>query len=187
MNLPELLQQHFNYPPLQMIDPNTQEVGGKTESGHNEFGQAAIPAIVTGLYKLSRTDEGVTSIIRGEKSSDWVRIIFGDSNEQIIERVADYSGDSYEEVARKLNIIADKAAAIVKEETTPDYEIVKVKDILAAQRLHLLPYLPAVLQIGELLNDTTLDDKTNKMKGPASNLIKAIGNTFSAADEKLKP
>lgn len=186
MNLPEILQRHFNYPPLQKIDPNTQEVMDSPESVKHEFAQAAIPSILTGLYKLTRTDEGVAAVIRGELSTNWVKTIFGEKSQEIVERIADYSEEKDEEAERKLNIIAGKAAELIKENTAPDFETQKVKDLMADQRHHLFPYLPAVLQLGELLNDTTIDDKTNKMEGPVSSMIQAIGESFNKADDDNK-
>ena len=47
MNLPELLQHRFNYPPLQKINPNNQEVVDNDTATAGEFGQAAIPVILT--------------------------------------------------------------------------------------------------------------------------------------------
>ena len=39
-------------------------------------------------------------------------------------------------------------------------------DFFTAQRTQILTHLPAALNMGELLNDSTLDDNTNKMEGP---------------------
>ncbi len=42
--------------------------------------------------------------------------------------------------------------------------------------------------MGELLHDTTLDDKTNKMEGPVSSLMKSAGAVFSnpVMDKEIK-
>lgn len=45
--------------------------------------------------------------------------------------------------------------------------------------MDILLYLLPILQMGVLLHDNTLDDKTNKMEGPISSLINSIGNAFS--------
>jgi len=42
------------------------------------------------------------------------------------------------------------------------------------------------LQIGKLLNDSTLDDRTNKMEGPISGLMHAIEKKFSDASETVE-
>lgn len=186
MNLPELLQQHFNYPPLVKIDPNTQEVTDKDKAVAGEFGQAAIPVILAGLYKFTRSDEGADIIIRGENSSNWVKIIFADQHQEMIKRVADYTDTAYNVTESKLNDIAIKSIGLIKEAVAPDNKIITVKELMGDQVNNILPYLPAVLQAGELLNDTSLDDKTNKMEGPLSSLMQAIGSGFSGSDKDEK-
>ena len=53
-----------------------------------------------------------------------------------------------------------------------------------SQRHNILVYLPAALYMGDVLNDEGLDDKTNKMEGPVSNLMHRIENSFSDGDRK---
>ena len=186
MNLPELLQQHFNYPPLQKIDPNTQEVTDNDTTTAGEFGQAAIPAILAGLYEFTRSDEGADTVISGENSPSWVKTIFGYQHQKIIKRVADYANTTYDITISKLNDIAAKSIELIKEAIGPDPKNIAVKELMSNQVNNILPYLPAVLQAGELLNDTTLDDKTNKMEGPLSSLMQAIGSGFSGSDKDEK-
>src|SRR5687767_846778 len=96
VNLLETVQNNLHYPPLKKIDPNTREV--KKEDGHqiqDRFSQAAIPAVLTGLYSYSGTDEGAGHILRGDLSSNWVSEIFGNESSQIVEQLADYSSRPY--------------------------------------------------------------------------------------------
>ena len=188
MNLPELLQQHFNYPVLQKIDPNTQDITGKNPEDEANFGQAAIPALLTGLYKFTRTDEGAGSIIRGDISSNWVQTIFAGHYQEIIERVAAYAHTTKEDTARRLASIASKTVELIREATGPGRQISTVKEFMGNQRNNILPYLPAVLQTGELMDDSTLDDRTNKMEGPVSSIVQTLGSVFSGSDndEKLE-
>ena len=73
-----------------------------------------------------------------------------------------------------------KLPVFINKENLPAKAGIKdVKVFFNDQRNHLLLYLPAALNMGELLHDPTLDDNTNKMEGPVSNLIKNIGSTFS--------
>ena len=50
---------------------------------------------------------------------------------------------------------------------------------MKGQRHNILLYLPAAMQMGDLLNDDTLDDRTNKMEGPISNFVHTIENKLS--------
>ncbi|HVX48921.1 MAG TPA: hypothetical protein VHB48_02150, partial [Chitinophagaceae bacterium] len=56
---------------------------------------------------------------------------------------------------------------------------VAVSNFMKAQRDNILHYLPASLQIGKLLDDETLDDRTNKMDGPVSGFMHTIEKVFS--------
>ena len=48
------------------------------------------------------------------------------------------------------------------------------------QRTQILTRLPAALNMGELLQDSTIDDQTNKMEGPMSGLMHGIEKIFSS-------
>lgn len=185
INLLETVQTQMGYPPLQKIDPNTQMItADNSTSDEHLFSQAAIPAILTALYKYSRTDEGAENILRGTISIGWLDIIFGDNKKHIIQKIATYSILPKEIAETKLNTIAVNAVNSIKENLHPETTIHGVKNFLADQSPNILLYLPASLQIGEILNDNTLDDRTNKMEGPLSNLMHAIGGQFSDGEVK---
>ena len=89
INLLEKVQQNLHYPPLQKIDPNTQEVKNEvSEIGEDKFSQVAIPAVLTGLYKFSATDEGAREILKADYTTNWVDKIFDESNRQVIQDIA---------------------------------------------------------------------------------------------------
>lgn len=184
MHLLETLTERLGYPALQKIDPNTQEVILDTSlPDEDRFNQAAIPSILTGLYKYSTSDVGAAAIVRGGFSPDWVKEIFGDQYVEVLQKVAAYGNYSEIDTAGKMNRIAVTAGQIINEETnTAENQILAVKDFLASQRKNILPYLPGALQLGHLLDDDTLDDRTNKMEGPVSSLMQNIASGFSKAD-----
>ena len=55
------------------------------------------------------------------------------------------------------------------------------------QRHGILVHLPAAMQMGDVLNEESLDDRTNKMEGPISNFMHAIENKFSTNDDSKYP
>lgn len=182
INLLQTVQQNLGYSPLQKIDANTQEVViDKNEPKEKKFGQAAIPAVLIALYKYGLPDEGAKAILDANLDSDWTDFIFSDQKEKIIEEISAYSGHTDSFTIPKLNAIAEEAIRIIREQLTKG-SIEDVKNILAASRNDVLPYLPASMQIGTLLNDNTIDDRTNKMDGPISSLMHAIGGSFSGSD-----
>ena len=73
-----------------------------------------------------------------------------------------------------------------------------MKTYVTDQRNNILVYLPAELQMSTVVNDNTLDDRTNKMEGPMSNSMHFIEKIFSGSstekydrineeDEQQKP
>ncbi len=180
VNLLESIQIEMGYPPLQKVDPNTQRVEGNDSSSNEEqFSQAAIPSVLTALYRYSRTDEGADNILQGSVSTNGASMIFEDNEETVIQKIADYSNYTVAETRTKINTITAAAVHLIKEHLPAEPAIHDVKTFLAGQKNNFLPYLPASLQIGELLHDNTLDDSTNKMGGLLSGLMHTIGDKFS--------
>jgi len=192
VNLIEKVPANLHYPPLQKIDPNTQEVvvDKKTPDEHR-FSQAAVPAILTGLYKYSTTDIGAENILRGNISTDWVDTIFDDTKEEVVQKVAAYSFQRRDVVFNRMNGIAGEAIRLIRENIKPGGTMMGVKDFMAAQIKTILLYLPEALHMGEVVKDTTVDDNTNKMEGPISTLMHKIGSAFtkpaSEAEINTKP
>lgn len=189
INLLETIQKNLGYPALQKIDPNTQQVvaDNKTPDEH-KFSQAAIPAVLTALYKYVQSDEGAEDFLRGDNSSSWVNKIFDDNKKEAVQTISAYAKQSNHDPIAKMNAIANEAVKVVKENLSADASIKEVKTFFNNQTNNILLYLPAELNMGELLHDSTLDDKTNKMEGPISSLMQTIGNAFSGpvSDEETK-
>lgn len=187
MSLIESLQQHLNYPPLKKVDPNTQEVThDETETPEQMFGQAAIPSVLTGLRHLAASDEGATNILNSTGKQDWIPELFPENGIEVTHKVAAYSGYTPEVTYEKMNEIADVAAGKVREEAGEDCTALNIKQLLENQIENILLYLPASLQLGKIFNNNTLDDRTHKMEGPVSGMMKAISSAFNNADEDEK-
>lgn len=178
MNLVDSIRKNLQYPELHKVDPNTQDI-----RGHNSFpdivqlGQAAIPAVLTGLYKLSRNDEGCMKIMNASDTGDSLAVLFKGHETEVVEKVAHYAGVSNSKAESHLENIADESIRLVREAAKDSP--VTLKHLMNDQRHNILVYLPASLNMGDLLNDGQLDDKTNKMEGPVSNFMHKIENKFS--------
>ncbi len=190
IHLIETVQQNLGYSPLKKIDPNTQEVvTEKTSTVAHRFGQAAIPSILTAFYKYIQLDEGAESFLTDKYKNQWVNEIFGENNEAAIASIIAYKQDLNEDAVLKLNDIADEVVSVVLQQLAPVADFKSLRMFFRDQRNNILLYLPAELNMGELLNDETLDDKTNKMEGPISSLVRSIGSAFSTPvtqEEDLK-
>jgi hypothetical protein len=189
INLLEKVQQNLGYPALQKIDPNTQQVvAGAHIPAEDKFSQAAIPAVLTAMYKYVQSDEGAMALLQGDSSTQWISKIFDDHKKEAVQTIVSYAKQSAEDPVIKMNAIAGETVRLVKENLPDSAGIKEVKAFFSNQRNNILPYLPADLNMGELLHDNTLDDNTNKMEGPISSLIKSIGTAFStsATEEEIK-
>ncbi len=182
-NIIELMQESLNSKPLQKVSPNTQEVKKSAADTTNasKLEQAVIAAVLTGLYKITRTHEGAEQVLGGSISTTWGDLLFGDSKAALIERIVAYSVSSPANVEGEIELAGAEAAAIIKtnaggtKTATADDVIVYMK----SQRNNILQALPAALQLGSLLDDDTLDDHTHKMDGPLSGLMHSIEKAFS--------
>ncbi len=186
VNILEKVQQSLLYQPLQKVDPNTQEVVVDSNTPNEErFSQAAIPAAILAFYKFSTTENGADTILQMEASSDWLTTIFDKKKDAFIKSICSYANQPFQSCLNNIYAIFSATLRAIREQLpTSDNNIEAVKNLLADQRSLVLPYLPAEIQLGELMDDSTLDDRTNKMEGPMSNLMHAIGNIFSSSDQE---
>lgn len=180
INLLEKVQQNLGYPPLQKIDTATDQVkeNDRTPDEH-KFSQAAIPAVLTAMYRFVQSDDGATDILQKDITTDWVKIIFDDNSKDAIQTVAAYAFQSHENTISKMNTIASEAVKVVRDNLTGAAGLKEVKLYFNSQKTNILLFLLPDLQIGDLLHDDSLDDKTNKMEGPVSSLMNSIGSVFS--------
>ena len=180
VNLIKTIQENLGFSPLIKIDPNTQEPATDNgEDAANKFSQAAIPAVLTGLYRFVQSDEGAAEFLKGDSSTNWVSKIFDDNRKEAIQKISDYALQFNADPVAKMNAIANEAVKVTKENLAADAGIKEVKLFFSDQKNSILVYLPAELRMGELLHDNTLDDNTNKMEGPISSLMQSIGSAFS--------
>ncbi|HEY6977531.1 MAG TPA: hypothetical protein VH396_14635 [Chitinophagaceae bacterium] len=183
------IPKNLGYPVLKKIDPNTQDIpSDKYETDEEKLNQAAITAVLIAMYKYTRSNQGAEEVLCGNESNNWLNTILGDSSNEAIKKVADYAHTSDEQAAEKMEIVARQGIRIIRE--SKPVAVSDVKNILLAQKNIILTHLPAALDMGNLLNDETIDDRTNKMEGPVSSFMKTLGSVFSTSEkskEDVKP
>jgi len=179
VNLIKVIQENLGFPPLHKIDPVTEQPVIDGEVPVNKFSQAAIPAVLTGLYRYVQTDEGAADVLNIKSSDNWVAKIFDDNRREAIEIISSYARQFNEDSVARMNAIANEAVKVAKENMPANAGIKEVKDFFSNQTNNILLYLLPELKMGELLHDNTLDDNTNKMEGPVSSLMHSIGSAFS--------
>ncbi len=180
LQLLQTVQQNLGYPALQKVDPNTKEILEDTSTpDEDKFSQAAIPAVLTGMYKYAQTDEGANEILTSIGDEQWISKIFDENKKEAIQIISSYSKQSNEDPLVKMNAIAAEAVRLIREHVGENGTIINVKDNFVNQKNDILLYLLPILKMGDLLHDNTLDDGTNKMEGPISSLMHSIGSVFT--------
>jgi hypothetical protein len=180
-NIVEAVQKNLGYPSLQKVDPNSQEVNHFAGVSSNEkLAQAAITAVLAGLAKFSRSDDGAQYLFSNRGiDQNWLEIIFSGKQSAAVDKVAHYSGEPVSKVAIHMQKIADEAVKIIHESIGSKEKPEKIRTYMKGQRHNILLYLPAAMQMGDLLNDDTLDDRTNKMEGPISSFMHKVEDKLS--------
>ncbi len=189
VNLLSSIPRNLGYPALKKIDPNTQDIPSNQYATNEErLNQAAITSVLIAMYKYTRSDQGAELILCGDMSNTWLNTVMGDTSKEAIRKVADYARTSDELAAQKMEVVAGETISIIRE--SKPVAVNDVKNILLAQKNMILTHLPPALNMGDLLNDETIDDRTNKMEGPISTFMKNIGSVFSTSEkskEDVKP
>ena len=182
INLVESIQKTLGFSELKKIDPNTQQVKETgSEGGASSFGQAAIPAVLMGLYKYGSTEKGAEQLLRGHQSGSWLDEFFGGQKSEAVQKVSTYANHSTDEAAGKMEQIANEAVRLIRENVPSGASFMDVKTYVTDQRKNILVYLPAELQMSNVVNDNTLDDRTNKMEGPMSDSMHFIEKIFAGS------
>jgi hypothetical protein len=183
INLIETIQKNLGYTGLYKIDPNTQDIKEEEKSfGTNSLAQAAIPAVLCGLFNyILQPGMDNTTL---EENSKWLPVLFGNKADEIVDRIAAYAGVSALNTRGEMEHIATEAARLIKGSIEANGGSTTIKDFSIAHKDEALLYLPAALQLGELLGNNSLDDRTHKMEGPISSLMHKFEKQFSGADAK---
>ncbi len=187
-NLVETVQNDLGLPAIKKIDPNIQETKEKDlQTTEEKLAQAAISSVLTALYSFTRTDEGCSVILTETERSDWLNVLFAGKEDIAVKRVAEYSGEHGKRAKSLMQKVANDAVIILKRSAGEDPTIESIRTQMDFQRHNILVRLPAAMQMGDLLNEETLDDRTNKMEGPFSNFLHKIENVLSKGDKSKYP
>ncbi len=172
-NIVETIQKNLGYPALEKVDPNTQEIKNlKILPSKQKLTQAAIPAVLAAMIKYSDGEKAV-NLLSENKNNGWLATIYQDKEIDAIKKVAEYAGVGNDEAKQKMTDISNEAIKIIKAQVkTPDAE--KLRSFMNSQRHSILSHLPAAMKIGDILNEETFDDRTNKMEGPVSGFLHRI-------------
>jgi hypothetical protein len=179
-SLVEFIQKKMGYPELQKVDPVDHEVKHSGERTMREkLAQSAIPAVLASLYKFTRSEEGREKILSNKAEENWLYTILAEKERVAVDKVAHYAGISREIAEENMLMISLEAIHALRESIVNNPTHEAITKFMGDQRHSILVYLPASMQLGRLLEDDSLDDRTNKMEGPMSNMMHSIENKFS--------
>ena len=148
------------------------------------FTQSACIATLTGLYKYGITDSGASFLSRSYDDHALLQHIFNNNEEKVVTAISDYGRQTYDNTFALMQSAAGAGLRFIRLQAANDLSLDRVKNILAGQRHHILACLPPDLQLGGLLNDNTIDDRTNKMEGPVSGFMHFVEGLFAPEEPK---
>lgn len=182
MNIIETVQKNLGFMTLNKIDPNTQEVADQEAViGNNALAQAGIPAVLLGIYNNLEQNPDL-SFLNTEEGKKLERI-FGKSVVDVIKKITDYSKIPDKHSLQELEHIATESMRVVKEKIGEGASQNAIRHFVARNRKDTLLYLPPSLDLGTILQNNNLDDRTGKMEGPISNLTHKLEKMFSNTNE----
>ena len=184
MNLIDEMRKATGYSSIQKVDPNTQQPGNELASTNDMLPQAAIPVALLGLYHYTRREENTKNLIAKHETDNegWNEKLFGNHTKDVAGHIASYAHTGIEKAELELNKAAGTAIKIVKEALGKSATPAAFANVFKDNRSIILQHLPGALHIGSIVNDTTIDDRTNKMEGPMSGLMHTFEKIFSDSD-----
>lgn len=183
INIVEAIQKRLGTRAINKIDVNaTHQSDTKAPAKTDHAQQGAAAAVLVALYRFGKTDEGA-AVLAQNNSGNWLQTIFINKDEIAAEKVAGYADIPACEAKELMHMVADEAVAEVHRNVGNNASPEKVKNYIASQRHNILVYLPAELEMGKLLDDPALDDRTNKMEGPVSSFLHWIENLMAPGDK----
>ena len=176
IDLIEEVRNQLGYKPLPKINPNTQE---PVSNQIPDIGSAAIPAVLAGFYKRTRSVEAAEKLV-STPGDNMLDELFCEHKNDVIQSVAGYShvptDAAHEEMRKVADAVHNVLGQHLKDETGSN-----VMTFFTTQRSNILKHLPVELHMGELINDPAMDDRTNKMEGPMSGFMHTIEQIFSSS------
>ena len=178
VDITEQIKQHLRVSSLPKIDPNTQQPE-QQEITNTDVESAAIPVVLAGYYKNTRNVEDAEKLIN-RSNEGILNELFKEKTDEVIRSVSDCAKTDNATAQTTM----EKAVVAVKKVLSENVKEINgstVMNFFTEQRSNILKHLPVELHAGEFLNDPAMDDKTNKMEGPMSDLMHNIEKIFSSS------
>ena len=173
-NIVTAVQERMGFAPFSKIDPNDANNTAVLADSEGYYEQSATLAVLAGLYRYGSNPEGAVALTQPDHDTLLTTILHG-REARIAHVISNFGPHSYEETIGFMKKIAVTAMEILHEQV-----VGTIQDILVSQRHNILTYLPPEIQLGKTLQDNSMDDRTNKMEGPVSDLMHFFENVFAS-------
>lgn len=183
MNIAETIQKNLGYGSIQRVNPNSQEVPEKeTLHGNAALAQAAIPSILLGLFNRLEKEPDASWLAGDQPTGSLLEKIFGKAYKDVVVHVSNYSRVPDKNAEQEMEHIASESVRVVRDNISDLGNEDKITAFVAKHKQDVLHYLPASLQMGVLLGNNNLDDRTNKMEGPVSSFMNRMEKQFNSSE-----
>ena len=181
-NIVKLLEDRLRDRPMKTMDPNTQAAGDEqVQSPKALYHRVIMSAALAGLLEFSRKDKNIQDLLSNHSDKDYSQRVFHHHFSELENRIRAYSGYSGGNPKDDFNFVLQQLIDIVGAHAAGDPH--SAKDFLSNQRANIVSYLPGDLHTGKLLDNGTIDDRTNKMHGPFSDFTHWLEQLFSTSDQ----
>jgi len=109
--------------------------------------------------------------------------IFEGKAQEVVQAIATYANTEASQIEAHLKNIANEALKLFIESAGANSTPEAFQTSINNQRHNILVYLPPALNMGNILDINTIDDRTNKMEGPISNLMHGLESAFSGGEK----
>lgn len=186
MNIIETVQKNLGFNALVKIDPNTQDTPGTDiVIGNDAIAQAGIPAILLGIYNRLESNPDL-SILDTDQPGSCLERVFGKSTDLVVKRIYDYSRIQDIHSVQQLEHIASESMRVIRENIGISASEKDIRNFVAKNKPDTLLYLPPALELGTILKNDNLDDRTGKMEGPISSFMHNLEKTFNTSGSTTK-
>jgi hypothetical protein len=171
-NIVTAVQERMGFAPFERIDPNDTRNRKPLPGTSGYYEQSATLAVLAGLYRYGSDVEGALS--QPDPDHLLTTILHGQET-RISLALSRYWPHPYQETIPFMRKIAVTAVTVLQEQAAGS----DIQKILLSQRHNILAYLPPDMQVGKALQDNSMDDRTNKMGGPVSDLVHFFEKVFA--------
>jgi hypothetical protein len=180
MNIIETVQKNLGFISLKKIDPNTQEITGEpVDMGNTALAQAGIPAILLGIY--NRLEQNPDINVLDTDQGKLLERIFGKNTDIVVKQITLYSKIQDKHSLQQLEHIASESMRVLKEKIGVEASENAIRNFVSRNKPDTLLYLPPSLELGIILENNNLDDRTSKMEGPISTFVHHVEKIFNTS------